>query len=58
MTTRVVIEGLEDRNLLAGVGVTLADGVFVMRSNLKLSLARLATGDELEAPAPGARVGT
>ena len=40
MTTRVVIEGLEERNLLAGVAVTLAD----MRSNLKLSLARLASG--------------
>ena len=27
MTARVVIEGLEERNLLAGVGVTLAEGV-------------------------------
>src|SRR5687768_8702600 len=27
MTTRVVIEGLEERSLLAGVGVALADGV-------------------------------
>ena len=49
------------RFLLEGVRpppfVHLAPHV-VMRSNLKLSLARLAAGDELEAPAPGARVGT